>query len=161
MLTAKKVERTKAPGRHPCGLVKGLYLQITDSGAKSWVLRYQLRGREHMMGLGSAADFDILIGEGDPETEVVGVGRVSFGHGERDLELFPIRAGGGSVRDGLRVWRIVALQHEAGKAPAVGRGDGTHPEGDGDNIVLPCRERGEAARADIPGIGACRHGPRL
>ena len=59
MLTAKKVERTKAPGRHPCGLVKGLYLQITDSGAKSWVLRYQLRGREHMMGLGSAADFNL------------------------------------------------------------------------------------------------------
>jgi hypothetical protein len=58
MLTAKKVERTMAPGRHPCGLVKGLYLQITDSGAKSWVLRYQLRGREHMMGLGSAADFN-------------------------------------------------------------------------------------------------------
>jgi integrase len=59
VLTAKKVERTKTPGRHPCGLVKGLYLQITDGGAKSWVLRYQLRGREHMMGLGSAADFSL------------------------------------------------------------------------------------------------------
>jgi integrase len=59
MLTAKKVERTKASGRHPCGLVKGLYLQITANGAKSWVLRYQLRGREHMMGLGSAADFTL------------------------------------------------------------------------------------------------------
>jgi integrase len=57
MLTAKRVERTKTPGRYRCGLVKGLLLQITESGAKSWVLRYELNGRERMMGLGSAADF--------------------------------------------------------------------------------------------------------
>jgi integrase len=59
MLTAKKVERTKVPGRYRCGLVKGLYLQIGEGEAKSWVLRYELRGREHMMGLGSAADFSL------------------------------------------------------------------------------------------------------
>ena len=41
MLTAKKVERTKTPGRYRCGLVKGLLLQVTDTGAKSWVLRYR------------------------------------------------------------------------------------------------------------------------
>ena len=55
MLTAKKVERSKAKGRYRCGLVKGLYLQIREAGAKSWVLRYELRGAEHMMGLGSAS----------------------------------------------------------------------------------------------------------
>jgi integrase len=59
MLTAKKVERTKAPGRYRDGLVKGLLLQISDSGAKSWILRYELHGRERMMGLGSAADFNL------------------------------------------------------------------------------------------------------
>ena len=59
MLTAKKVERTKTPGRYRDGLVKGLLLQITDSGAKSWVLRYELHGRERMMGLGSASDFNL------------------------------------------------------------------------------------------------------
>ena len=59
MLTAKKVERTKTPGRYRDGLVKGLLLQITDSGAKSWVLRYELRDRERMMGLGSASEFNL------------------------------------------------------------------------------------------------------
>jgi integrase len=59
MLTAKKVERAKKPGRYRCGLVKGLLLQVTDTGAKSWVLRYELRGRERWMGLGSASEFSL------------------------------------------------------------------------------------------------------
>jgi integrase len=59
MLTAKQVERIKTPGRHACGLVKGLYLQVSKDGAKSWVLRYQLHHHERMMGLGSAADFSL------------------------------------------------------------------------------------------------------
>jgi integrase len=59
VLTAKKVERTKKPGRYRCGLVKGLLLQVTDTGAKSWVLRYELRGRERWMGLGSASEFSL------------------------------------------------------------------------------------------------------
>jgi integrase len=59
MLTAKKVERTKMSGRYPCGLVKGLLLQVTESGAKSWVLRYQLHGDERWLGLGSAGDFTL------------------------------------------------------------------------------------------------------
>jgi integrase len=59
MLTAKKVERTKKPGRYRDGDVRGLLLQISESGAKSWVLRYERHGREHMMGLGSAKDFKL------------------------------------------------------------------------------------------------------
>ena len=59
MLTAKAVERTKTPGRYRCGLVRGLYLQISDGRARSWVLRYELRGQEHMMGLGPAAEFSL------------------------------------------------------------------------------------------------------
>jgi len=59
MLTAKHVERTKTPGRYRCGLVKGLLLQISASGARSWVLRYELHGKERMMGLGSAAEFSL------------------------------------------------------------------------------------------------------
>jgi integrase len=54
LLTSKKVERTKAAGRYRDGTVPGLLLQISKSGAKSFVLRYELRGREHMLGLGSA-----------------------------------------------------------------------------------------------------------
>jgi integrase len=67
-LTAKRVERTTKPGRYRDGLVKGLLLQISASDAtddrpatlrKSWVLRFELHGRERMMGLGSAADFSL------------------------------------------------------------------------------------------------------
>lgn len=59
MLTAKRVERTKTPGRYRDGEVKGLLLQISKSGAKSWVLRYMLNGHERMMGLGSVEDFTL------------------------------------------------------------------------------------------------------
>ena len=59
MLTAKCVERTKKPGRYRCGLVRGLYLQISDNGAKSYVLRFERQGRERMMGLGSASEFSL------------------------------------------------------------------------------------------------------
>ncbi len=59
MLTAKKVERTKTPGRYRDGLIPGLMLQISESGAKSWILRYELRGRERMLGLGSATAFNL------------------------------------------------------------------------------------------------------
>src|SRR6516225_7145944 len=59
MLTAKKVERTKTPGRYRCGVVRGLYLQISDNGAKSYVLRFERQRRERMMGLGSASEFSL------------------------------------------------------------------------------------------------------
>lgn len=59
MLTAKKVERTKKAGRHRDGLVPGLLLQIGDSGAKSWVLRYMLHGKERMMGIGPVTAFNL------------------------------------------------------------------------------------------------------
>jgi integrase len=59
MLTAKKVERTKKPGRYRDGLVPGLLLQISDSGARSWVLRYMLHGRERMLGLGPVSAFNL------------------------------------------------------------------------------------------------------
>jgi integrase len=49
-LTAKKIERLKKPGRYHDGF--GLVLQITKSGSRSWILRYQRHGRERMLGLG-------------------------------------------------------------------------------------------------------------
>jgi integrase len=50
-LTATKVQKVKAPGMYPDGA--GLYLQVTGEGAKSWILRYSLRGKAREMGLGS------------------------------------------------------------------------------------------------------------
>jgi integrase len=50
-LRAKQVENAKRPGYHADG--GGLYLQVSESGSKSWIFRYQLNGREREMGLGS------------------------------------------------------------------------------------------------------------
>jgi integrase len=56
-LTAKRVDHLHKPGRHPDG--DGLYLQITPTGVKSWVLRYERAGRERMLGLGTLHDFSL------------------------------------------------------------------------------------------------------
>jgi integrase len=55
-LTVKGVERAK-PGRHADG--QGLYLLVSGTGAKSWVLRVQVRGRRRDIGLGSIAELDL------------------------------------------------------------------------------------------------------
>jgi integrase len=56
-LTAKEVERAKAPGLYGDG--KGLWLRVGDGAAKSWILRYMLGGRAREMGLGSYADYTL------------------------------------------------------------------------------------------------------
>ncbi len=49
-LSARKVATLKKPGRYGDG--HGLVLQITPAGVKSWLLRYQVAGRERWFGLG-------------------------------------------------------------------------------------------------------------
>lgn len=49
-LTARRVATLTEPGYHADG--GGLYLQVTASGAKSWVFRYRFEGRRPEMGLG-------------------------------------------------------------------------------------------------------------
>ncbi len=49
-LTARRVATVTEPGYHPDG--GGLYLQVTASGAKSWVFRYRFEGKRPEMGLG-------------------------------------------------------------------------------------------------------------
>jgi integrase len=55
-LTTKSVERAKS-GRHADG--QGLYLLVSATGAKSWVLRVQVRGRRRDIGLGSIAELEL------------------------------------------------------------------------------------------------------
>lgn len=50
-LTVKEIEGIKEPGKYDDG--DGLRLVVRASGAKSWVLRYQLHGKRREMGLGS------------------------------------------------------------------------------------------------------------
>ena len=54
-LTALQINSKKiVPGLHADG--NGLYLRVQDSGAKSWIFRYQLSGERHKMGLGTLAE---------------------------------------------------------------------------------------------------------
>ena len=52
-LTSLEVRRLVRPGRWSVGGVDGLALQITGTGARSWVLRLRMGGRQREMGLGS------------------------------------------------------------------------------------------------------------
>lgn len=52
-LKAIQVARLEAPGLHPVGRVAGLCLQISRTGAKSWILRVSVAGKRHEIGLGS------------------------------------------------------------------------------------------------------------
>ena len=55
-LTALKVKNAK-PGRHGDGA--GLYLLVSPSRAKSWVLRVQVKGRRRDIGLGALSDVSL------------------------------------------------------------------------------------------------------
>ncbi|MPZ31435.1 MAG: DUF4102 domain-containing protein [Rhodospirillales bacterium] len=50
-LTARQVHTHKTPGMFADG--NGLYLQVSPSGSKAWIYRFQIRGRRRDMGLGS------------------------------------------------------------------------------------------------------------
>ncbi|WOH82149.1 integrase arm-type DNA-binding domain-containing protein [Bradyrhizobium sp. BEA-2-5] len=56
-LTTKLIAKLTEPGRYGDG--SGLYLQITPTGARSWLLRYERGGRERAMGLGPVKDFTL------------------------------------------------------------------------------------------------------
>jgi integrase len=59
-LTARLVERLKGPGRYHDGFTRGLYLQVTESGAKSWLFRFQLNNsKQRGMGLGPYPAIDL------------------------------------------------------------------------------------------------------
>lgn len=53
MLTELEIKHAK-PGMHPDGA--GLYLQVIESGAKSWLYRFQLNGKRRWTGLGSLSN---------------------------------------------------------------------------------------------------------
>lgn len=57
-LSARKVE-TAGPGRHGDG--RGLFLYVKASGARSWVLRYQVMGKRHDLGLGPYPEVSLAM----------------------------------------------------------------------------------------------------
>ncbi|KXF90270.1 tyrosine-type recombinase/integrase [Phaeobacter inhibens] len=57
-LSARKVDAA-GPGRHGDG--RGLFLYVKPSGARSWVLRYQVQGRRRDLGLGPYPDVSLAM----------------------------------------------------------------------------------------------------
>lgn len=64
--TKAQVERTCHSGRgtkcetHAVGVEPGLYLQVSATGAKSWIMRYSFAGRRRELGLGRVTPFNHL-----------------------------------------------------------------------------------------------------
>src|SRR5687768_2210283 len=58
-LNAKRIATLNSPGRYRDLETRGLYLQVGRTGTKSWLLRYELNGRERFHGLGSLDDFSL------------------------------------------------------------------------------------------------------
>jgi len=48
-LTVREVQTISQPGLYSDG--DGLYLQVTSPSSKTWIYRYQLRGRRRDLGL--------------------------------------------------------------------------------------------------------------
>lgn len=55
-LTAIEIGRLNTPGLHFVGGVTGLAMQVTASGARSWILRAMVGGKRREMGLGGFPD---------------------------------------------------------------------------------------------------------
>jgi integrase len=53
-LTALRIKNEKAAGMYADGA--GLYLRVQESGAKSWIFRFQLNGKRREMGIGTLAE---------------------------------------------------------------------------------------------------------
>ncbi len=58
-LKALEVKRLSTPGRHAVGGVQGLYLNITDTGARSWIFRVMVNANRRHIGLGAFDDVSL------------------------------------------------------------------------------------------------------
>src|ERR1700732_4365337 len=56
-LSARAVATIAQPGRHSDG--DGLYLNVTRSGARSWLFMWKKNGKRREMGLGSAGSVSL------------------------------------------------------------------------------------------------------
>ena len=56
-ISAARLRTLTRPGAYGDG--NGLYLQVRGPEKRSWLFRYKLRGRAHLMGLGALADVSL------------------------------------------------------------------------------------------------------
>lgn len=58
-LSAIEIKRVTEPGYHPVGGVAGLVLQVTDAGARTWILRATVGSKRREIGLGGYPDVSL------------------------------------------------------------------------------------------------------
>ncbi|WP_332888444.1 Arm DNA-binding domain-containing protein [Allosphingosinicella deserti] len=61
-LTALRVKAASAPGRYADG--DGLFLEVSESGSRRWMLRVQANGRRRDIGLGSLKGVSLAAARG-------------------------------------------------------------------------------------------------
>lgn len=59
--SALEVGRIKTPGLHFVGVVPGLALQVSETGARSWILRIPVGGKRRDMGLGGYPEVTLAM----------------------------------------------------------------------------------------------------
>ncbi len=57
-LTDRTARTIKGVGYHADG--RGLYLNVRESGGRSWILRYMIEGKSREMGLGSFPEVGLM-----------------------------------------------------------------------------------------------------
>ena len=62
-LTTKAIESLSTPGRYASG--DGLYIEVTDTGSKRWLFRYQFRGKRTQLGLGAFSKSNSFVEKKD------------------------------------------------------------------------------------------------
>ncbi len=60
-LSARAVAQLNRQGHHAVGGTAGLYLYVSDAGAKSWVLRVLVAGKRRHIGLGGFKDISLAL----------------------------------------------------------------------------------------------------
>ncbi len=108
-LSVRRVE-TAEPGRHSDG--HGLMLLVKPSGARTWVLRYQMRGRRRDMGLGPRPEFSLAMAR-----ERASEARRAIALGKDPLDVRPERkrltfldAAGALIAAKSDDWRNASMQ---------------------------------------------------
>jgi hypothetical protein len=81
-LTALQIGRKLKPKLYADGA--GLYLQVTETGAKSWVYRFMIRGKARAMGLGSLSAVSLADMHAPPLWSSASYGNVAWTLSKRE-----------------------------------------------------------------------------
>jgi integrase len=97
------------PGRWSVGGVDGLALQVSASGARSWVLRVTVAGRQREMGLGSFPSVPLAEARERARTQ-----RAKVAHGTDPIsERIALRSAAAAERSAQQTFSTVAAQYIA------------------------------------------------